>query len=345
MAIRPVAAAVRPAGCCSTPTTASTPGSGLQPPHHVLDPAAHVLVLLVTPRRQIEPHRHQMRESSRPPARLWSLRKLRTNSEALTSSTSDSATCATTRPLAQPVAPQAAAGAAPAFLQGLVQVGLERLEGGSEPEEEPGQHGDPQGVEEDRAVDREPHPVGRAGCPPASTSSIQRIPQYAKPTPSAPPARPITTLSVRNWRMQAHPPGAEGGAHRHLPLPHRGPREQQVGHVGAGDQQDAEHRTQHGENDQVRFLPANSSRREATLPLQPVCVSGYCFGDPLDDRLHLRPRLLEARPRLQPAEHRQVAARRARLSLTKGVRGTQASSLSGTGSAAASPRPPCAPPR
>ena len=53
----------------------------------------------------------------------------------------------------------------------------------------------------------------------------------------APPARERTRLSAINWRISTHAAGAHGEADRDLLLPADGAREQQVGHVGAGDQQ------------------------------------------------------------------------------------------------------------
>ena len=133
-----------------------------------------------------------------------------------------------------------------------MQIGLERLEGGSDPEEEPGQQGDPEGVEEHRAVDGEFHPEGERvvggdrDLDPADAPIGEGEPHEA--------AQQADQYALgEELPEQAQAAGAEGGAHRHLPLPHRGPREQEVRHVGAGDQEDADHRSQHREEDQVHL--------------------------------------------------------------------------------------------
>ena len=64
------------------------------------------------------------------------------------------------------------------------------------------------------------------------------MPQTAMSSPSVPPTAASSTLSVSSWRTSAHASGAERAPDRHLALPHRRAREQQVRDVRAGDEQD-----------------------------------------------------------------------------------------------------------
>ena len=67
--------------------------------------------------------------------------------------------------------------------------------------------------------------------------SSSRLAPAAKATPSAPPATASMRLSVSNWRT-SRALSAQCLPHGKLARPGRGARQQQVGDVGAGDQQD-----------------------------------------------------------------------------------------------------------
>ena len=65
-----------------------------------------------------------------------------------------------------------------------------------------------------------------------------RLNTCASATPRAVPSTASSRLSESNWHDQAAARSADGLAHRHLAFAHAGPRQQQVGQVGARDQQD-----------------------------------------------------------------------------------------------------------
>ena len=71
---------------------------------------------------------------------------------------------------------------------------------------------------------------------------------WAISRPAAPPSRPSSTLSVSSCRTSRCQLGAERGADRDLLLPAGGARQQQVGDVGARDQQHERDRAQQHEH-------------------------------------------------------------------------------------------------
>ena len=79
---------------------------------------------------------------------------------------------------------------------------------------------------------------------PVITCSIathsRRLHHAASSRPAAPPASASTTLSVNNWRI-TRPRPAPGQAYGNFALAPGGPREQKIGDVGAGHQQDEAH--------------------------------------------------------------------------------------------------------
>jgi len=92
-------------------------------------------------------------------------------------------------------------------------------------------------------------------------------PQNARSTPRRPPKSASATLSVRSWRNDPPTPGAERDADRQLAVPHGGAREEEVGDVGASDEQ---HERDRAEKDQERRpqlaghgIRASRRRREA----------------------------------------------------------------------------------
>ena len=67
--------------------------------------------------------------------------------------------------------------------------------------------------------------------------ATKRTAAYARPRPTMALAPVSTRLSVSSWRSTLQAAGAEGRAHGHLALARFRAREQQVGDVGAGDEQ------------------------------------------------------------------------------------------------------------
>ena len=76
------------------------------------------------------------------------------------------------------------------------------------------------------------------GMLPALSVWIGRIARYASSSPTLPPARARTTLSESICSTSRRAPGAERGANGDLLAAHRCAHQQQIGDVGAGDQDD-----------------------------------------------------------------------------------------------------------
>ena len=84
------------------------------------------------------------------------------------------------------------------------------------------------------AEGQRPAAAARFGGP---KSHEQPNAHVARPIPAAPPASASTTLSVSNCRMMRHRPPPMRRADRDFPPAGRRPRQQQVRHVDASDQQ------------------------------------------------------------------------------------------------------------
>lgn len=80
--------------------------------------------------------------------------------------------------------------------------------------------------------------ISMRGMLPALNRTTSLVPQSASSVPATPPRSDRTRLSQSNWRTNPPATRAERGAHCHLPLPRQRSREQQVGDVGASDEQD-----------------------------------------------------------------------------------------------------------
>ena len=149
-----------------------------------------------------------------------------------------------------------------------------------------------------------------------SATTARRNPRahHARSRPKRPPSAERTTLSASSWRMRRRASGAERGAHGELALPRRRPRQQQVGDVGARDQQheghgagqDEERRTHVtgqliAQRDDAR-RPAGVEVREHLRQSRPTPASSRAA------------RVRRVMPGLQASDDRQrPAARRARL--------------------------------
>ena len=139
------------------------------------------------------------------------------------------------------------------------------------------------------------------------------IVQKVSARPSAPPAAAM--MPALDHDLAEHRPaaGAERGSQGELPFPRGRPGQQQVGHVGAGDEQHQPHRAHQQEQSrpgmlyhvvQERDHPDAEVRRRVHRELVPEL---------LGDEVHLRLRLCPRDPRREPpvdAEPRVVPRRR-----------------------------------
>ena len=139
---------------------------------------------------------------------------------------------------AQPLAPQPGRGVRGAVAQRLGQVQAQRLR--------------PPARSRRETSSGSRAPRRRAACaarcraarapaaPPAPCAAIMRTPTHAKTSPSSAARDREDEALGQELPRQPRLAGADRGAHRDLALPALGPREQQVGDVGAGHQQQEE---------------------------------------------------------------------------------------------------------
>ena len=142
--------------------------------------------------------------------------------------------------------------------------------------------------------------------PGASISSNGR-PTTPTRIPARRPSARACTLSVSSCRITRRAAGADGGANRHFPLPHRGARQQQVRHIRARDQQHERRPRRAARAAPVLTSPTVASRigttRDAFVLVHPLRIGR---AEAFADDLHRGPRLSQRDARLQTARDPQV---------------------------------------
>jgi hypothetical protein len=104
--------------------------------------------------------------------------------------------------------------------------------------------------------------------------------------------------------QQASPRGPERRANGHLALAVRHPDQHEVGHIGAGDEQDQRHRAE--KDEQRRADLAHDPLLQSDQLHTPAGIARRILGlEPSRDRRQLRPRGLDGDARRQPADHLQ----------------------------------------
>ncbi len=156
-----------------------------------------------------------------------------------------SATSAATSSAAQAVAAAAARDRAPAFAEARLQVHLRRVERGGEAEEDAREKSGDHREREDAGVDarrlQSRHSGGGGGHEHAAADLREGGSGECSEAAEEDALR-------EELAHEAAAAGSEGRPHRELPLAGRPAPEQEVGHVGAGDEEDEGHRAQqHGQ--------------------------------------------------------------------------------------------------
>jgi hypothetical protein len=140
-------------------------------------------------------------------------------------------------------------------------------------------------------------PAGSARTPCTATHAIS--------SPAAPPTSDSTTLSATSCRSRRRRLGAERGAHRDLARARGRAHQQQVGDVGAGDQQ---HEPDRAHEDQQRRLHVADDlvahRRQLDRQPRAVGLGVLRLQPPVHGRQHAA-RAVQRHPRLEPSDHRQ----------------------------------------
>ena len=126
------------------------------------------------------------------------------------------------------------------------------------------------------------------------------MPHAARASPATPPSALKTRLSARSWPISRSPAGSERRPHGELALPRGAGGQQQVGQVGAGDEQhDADGRSEH-----QQAAPRASHHRleQRRHPHRLAVVAGReLLLQPGGDGGEVGARLVERRRRRQPA--------------------------------------------
>ena len=184
--------------------------------------------------------------------------------------------------------------------------GREERKAGSRPDTSAATSGDARGEGHDPPVEVGLHPVGkllRPGghhelAPPGAEHQAERPPQGAEHHGLA-----------QHLAHQARPARPQGGAHRQLALTSDPSSQDQVGEVGAADEQHRRHRSQQGHGDDahaaIHHRVAERHRADA-----PAAVGvGMLLGQAGGDEVELALGLLQGGPRSEEAEAGDVALR------------------------------------
>ena len=192
--------------------------------------------------------------------------------------------------------------ATPGLLQRSGQAGRRRLERGHHPEDEAGH--DRQAERERDHVAVDPHVVQ-----PRNTGRLEPDQHVDAPDRQQQPETAADDAEDdafgEELADEAAAGGAERAAHRHLAFARRRAREQQVGDVGAGDQQDeadGAEKHQHGLADVADHRLVERDRGE----VEPLVAVRILRGEALADGLHLGSDVLEWNARLGPADGSEV---------------------------------------
>ncbi len=189
--------------------------------------------------------------------------------------------------------------AAPGLLERLVQPGRERTPGGDEAERDSGHHGHHGGEGEDGRVDADLVGSRDVGGE-RGEQGLQAEVGQADPGERA-QHREENALR-QELAQQAPPRRAQGEADRDLPLPVGGPGQQEVGDVGAGDQEDEGDRPEQQHQRRPQLAHDRVEERLEGHALLRVRVR-VALGEALREGLHLGAGAGDVHSRLQPADH------------------------------------------
>ena len=149
------------------------------------------------------------------------------------------------------------------------------------------------------------------GSPPGMAATTACVPQRARSNPKAPPARASSTLSVRQLPDHAALARAHGGANGHLSAARRGAGQQQIGDVGAGDQEHkADRAQQHQESGP--HVPHDFLRQRPHVDAVLGIRLGIGLRELRGHAVHVGLRLLSGHPGLQASHGAQTGMRLAR---------------------------------
>ena len=137
------------------------------------------------------------------------------------------------------------------------------------------------------------------GRPPGTAASTACVPQRAMASPAMPPASANTTLSVSSWRTTRPRAGAECDADGDLLLAPGEAGQQQVRHVGAGDEEHEADRAQQNQQGGANVSDDRAGERR-DLDAVPGIRLRVGFGQARRDGGHFRLRLGPGHAGLEP---------------------------------------------
>ena len=139
-------------------------------------------------------------------------------------------------------------------------------------------------------------------------AAISRVPTAASAMPRGTLIKPSTTLSVSNCRTMRPRPAPSAVRTAYLAAPARGPRQEEIGDVRAGDEQherDAGHHQIENERDLIGQKRL-AERAEVRAP--PLVRSRVLAGQAAGDRVEVLAHAVDGHARLHPAKRKQAAS-------------------------------------
>ena len=204
-----------------------------------------------------------------------------------------------------PGAQAAGAAAAAAFLHHLVDVGLGHVKRWREAEDERGRDAHPRKEDDDDGIDRELHPVRLALVGQHRVEDPDAAQGQAQPEHAA----DARQQDAFDQQLTHDPPAARAERHadRNLARPLCRPREQQVGDVGAGDQQHEADRAHQRPEDQRNLRAGDAVVVENEIGLDVLVGVGKIVRELVFDDLQLGARLRQRHTGFQPPHHLELA--------------------------------------
>ena len=234
------------------PERRSHAGQRLHTSDDVLDPLSHGLGRLVLLARHQKPHRHQRGHVNADAGRLQ-LEKAPDEERRAHEEHEREGNLRHDQPVPEAIARRVRAGAAPAVLERAVEIGTERVHGRHEAEQQAREHGHGACIEHDAPAHAPVDVVGhrvlgrnRRGEPLETDVRKPHADRHAGD-------REEHALG-EELSGNAPAPCTERGPDGDLPLPDGGARQQEVGHVGARDEQHERDRPHHREHDEPNIL-------------------------------------------------------------------------------------------
>ena len=193
------------------------------------------------------------------------------------------------------------------FLQRVVQIGFRGGQSGRKTKDDARHHGDAQAVEQNPPVEPDDAGVGHAeAVVPRHLQGKQAVTGPGQCQAQGSSDRRQHHALREQLRDQTPPVGADGDPHGHLASSSGGPGQQQIGDIGAGDEQDEKHRSGHDE-ERGGHLAVVGRVQRLNLDTPALVGIGILRRQGGGQRVHAGLRLLHADARLETGLGLQIA--------------------------------------